>query len=131
MPNSQQHILVIDDNAGIRENIAEVLELANYRVFTAEDGKTGIETALKEKPDLILCDVMMPQLDGYGVLHLVHKNPVIRNTPFIFMSARAEPAEMRKGMGLGADDYITKPFEETALLQAIECRLKRAEWLMQ
>ena len=124
-------ILVIEDNAGIRENIAGILELANYKVFTAEDGKTGIETALKEKPDLILCDVMMPQLDGYGVLHLVHKNPAIRNTPFIFMSARAERAEMRKGMELGADDYITKPFEETELLQAIECRLKRAEWLMQ
>jgi DNA-binding response OmpR family regulator len=124
-------ILVIEDNAGIRENIAEVLELANYKVFTAEDGKAGIEIALKEKPDLILCDVMMPQLDGYGVLHLVHKNPAIRNTPFIFMSARAERAEMRKGMELGADDYITKPCEETELLQAIECRLKRAEWLMQ
>jgi DNA-binding response OmpR family regulator len=124
-------ILVIEDNAEIRENTAEILELANYKVFTAEDGKTGIEIALHEKPDLILCDVMMPGLDGYGVLHLVHKNPVIRNTPFIFMSARAERAEMRKGMELGADDYITKPFEKTELLQAIESRLKRAEWLKQ
>lgn len=124
-------ILVIEDNAGIRENIAEILELANYKVFTAEDGKMGIEIALHEKPDLILCDVMMPRLDGYGVLHLLHKNPAIRNTPFIFMSARAERAEMRRGMELGADDYITKPFEKTELLQAIECRLKRAEWLKQ
>ena len=79
-------ILVIEDNAGIRENIAEVLELANYKVFTAEDGKIGIEIALQEKPDLILCDVMMPHLDGFGVLHLIHKNPSIRNTPFIFMT---------------------------------------------
>ena len=124
-------ILVIEDNAGIRENIAEILELANYKVSTAEDGKIGIEIALHEKPDLILCDVMMPQLDGYGVLHLMHKNPAIRNTPFIFMSARTERADMRKGMELGADDYITKPFEKTELLQAIECRLKRAEWLKQ
>ncbi|THU39646.1 response regulator [Niastella caeni] len=124
-------ILVIEDNAGIRENVTEILELANYKVFTAEDGKTGIELALQEKPDLILCDVMMPQLDGFGVLHLLHKNPAIRNTPFIFMSARAERSEMRKGMELGADDYITKPFEKTELLQAIECRLKRVEWLKQ
>lgn len=124
-------ILVIEDNAGIRENIAEILELANYKVFTAEDGKTGIEIALHEKPDLILCDVIMPQLDGYGVLHLMHKNPAIRNTPFIFMSARTDRAEMRKGMDLGADDYITKPIEKTELLQAIECRLQRVEWLKQ
>jgi DNA-binding response OmpR family regulator len=124
-------ILVIEDNAGIRENIAEILELANYKVFTAEDGKTGIEIALHEKPDLVLCDVMMPQLDGYGVLHLMHKNPAIRNTPFIFMSARTDRAEMRKGMDLGADDYITKPIEKTELLQAIECRLQRVEWLKQ
>jgi len=124
-------ILVIEDNAEIRENTAEIMELANYKVFTAENGRDGIEIALREKPDLILCDVVMPGLDGFGVLHLVHKNPVIRNTPFIFMSAKAERAEMRKGMELGADDYITKPFEKTELLQAIECRLKRAEWLMQ
>jgi DNA-binding response OmpR family regulator len=124
-------ILVIEDNAEIRENTAEILELASYKVFTAENGKAGIEIALQEKPDLILCDVIMPQIDGYGVLHLVHKNAAIRNTPFIFMSARAERAEMRKGMELGADDYITKPFEKTELLQAVECRLKRAEWLKQ
>ena len=124
-------ILVIENNAGIRENISEILGLANYKVFTAEDGKTGIEIALHQKPDLILCEVLMPQLDGYGVLHLIHKNPTIRNTPFIFMSDKADRAEMRKGMQHGADDYIIKPFEKTELLQAIECRLKRAEWLKQ
>jgi DNA-binding response OmpR family regulator len=124
-------ILVIENNAGIRENIAEILELANYKVFTAEDGKTGIEIALHHQPDLILCEVLMPQLDGYGVLHLIHKNPSIRNAPFIFMSDTADRAEMRKGMELGADDYIIKPFEKTELLQAIECRLKRAEWFKQ
>jgi CRP-like cAMP-binding protein len=124
-------ILVIENNAGIRENIAEILGLANYKVFTAGDGKTGIEIALHQKPDLILCEVLMPQLDGYGVLHLIHKNPTIRNTPFILLSDTADRAEMRKGMELGADDYIIKPFEKTELLQAIECRLKRAEWLKQ
>ncbi|WP_205509989.1 response regulator [Longitalea arenae] len=124
-------ILVIEDNAGIRENVAEILELANYDVFTADDGKKGIEIALQEKPDLILCDVMMPQLDGFGVLHLLHKHEAIRNTPFIFLSARTDRAEVRRGMELGADDYITKPFEKTELLQAIECRLKRAEWMKQ
>jgi len=129
-PNMKK-ILVIEDNAEIRENTAEILGLANYKVFTAENGRIGIEIALREKPDLILCDVVMPALDGFGVLHLVHKNPTIRNTPFIFMSAKAERAEMRKGMELGADDYITKPFEKTELLQAIECRLKRAEWMKQ
>ena len=122
-------ILLIEDNDNIRENTAEILELANYIVFTAENGKIGVEIALKEKPDLIICDIMMPVLDGYGVLHLVHKNPEIQNTPFIFLSAKAEKTEIRKGMSLGADDYITKPFEETELLDAIESRLRKAELL--
>lgn len=124
-------ILVIENNAGIRENITEILELAYYKVFTAENGKAGVEIALHQKPDLILCNVLMPQLDGYGVLHLIHKNPTVRSTPFIFMSACADRAEMRKGMELGADDYISIPFEKTELLQAVECRLKRADWLKQ
>ena len=120
-------ILLIEDNNDIRENTAELLELANYRVFTAENGKTGVEIAFREKPDLIICDIMMPVLDGYGVLHLVHQNREIQNTPFIFLSAKAEKKEVRKGMAMGADDYITKPFEETELFEAIESRLKKAE----
>lgn len=120
-------ILLIEDNDDIRENTAEILELANYHVFTAENGKTGVEIALKEKPDLIICDIMMPVLDGYGVLHLIHKNPEIQNTPFIFLSAKTERTEIRKGMALGADDYITKPFDGTELLDAVESRLKKAE----
>ena len=89
-------ILLIEDNQGIRENTAEILELANYQVFTAENGKTGIETALKEIPDLIICDIMMPVLDGYGVLHLLHKNTSLQNIPFIFLSAKSERPDIRK-----------------------------------
>jgi len=124
-------ILLIEDNEDVRENTAEILELANYRVFTAGNGKIGAEIAIKEKPDLIICDIMMPVLDGYGVLHLVHKNPEIQNTPFIFLSAKTERADIRKGMALGADDYITKPFEGADLLDAVESRLKKTELLKQ
>jgi len=122
-------ILLIEDNKEIRENTAEILELANYRVFTAENGKIGVEVALKENPDLIICDIMMPVLDGYGVLHLINKNPQIQHTPFIFLSAKTEKGDIRKGMSLGADDYITKPFDGTELLDAVEGRLKKAELL--
>ena len=120
-------ILLIEDNADIRENMAEILELTNYIVFTAENGKTGVETALRENPDLIVCDIMMPALDGYGVLHMLKKNAVTKNTPFIFLSAKSERTDFRKGMELGADDYITKPFTETELLNAVESRLKKSE----
>lgn len=124
-------ILVIDDNAEIRENTAEILELAGYRTFTAENGKVGVETALREHPDLIVCDIMMPVLDGYGVLHLLNKNESTRSTPFIFLSAKTERADLRKGMEMGADDYITKPFEEIELLNAVETRLKKKKVLEQ
>lgn len=124
-------ILVIDDNRDIRENTAEILELAGYKTLTAENGKKGIEVALKEKPDLIVCDIMMPELDGYGVLHLLRKNPEAQNIPFIFLTAKTERTDFRKGMEMGADDYVTKPFEEIELLNAIEIRLKKAEVLQQ
>jgi len=120
-------ILLIEDNENIRENTAEILELANYKVFKAENGKIGVEVALQEKPDLIVCDIMMPVLDGYGVLHLLHKNPEVQYTPFIFLSAKAEREDLRRGMELGADDYLSKPFEGTELLNAIEIRLKKVE----
>jgi len=119
-------ILVIDDNKDIRENTAEILDLAGYKTFTAENGKRGVEVALKEKPDVIVCDIMMPELDGYGVLHLVRKNPEIQNIPFIFLTAKTERSDFRKGMEMGADDYITKPFEDIELLNAIEIRLKKS-----
>lgn len=124
-------ILVIEDNLEIRENTAEILELSNYQVFTAEDGKKGVEVALSTKPDLIVCDIMMPQLDGYGVLNIVHNNPNLRNTPFIFLSAKTEKGDLRKGMQLGADDYIPKPFDTTDLLDTVERRLRKAEQLQQ
>ena len=120
-------ILVIDDNKEILENTSELLELSNYQVFTAPNGKIGVEQALINKPDLILCDIMMPELDGYGVLHLVHKNPRLQDIPFIFLTAKTDQSEVRKGMSLGADDYISKPFDTTDLLNAVENRLKKAE----
>jgi CheY-like chemotaxis protein/CRP-like cAMP-binding protein len=120
-------VLVIDDNQDILENTSELLELSNYKVFTAPNGKIGVEQALANKPDLILCDIMMPELDGYGVLHMIHKNPELQDTPFIFLTAKTEQSEIRKGMSLGADDYIPKPFDTTDLLNAVESRLKKAE----
>ncbi len=120
-------VLVIDDNNDIRENTAEILEMAGYRTIAAENGKKGVELALKEKPDLIVCDIMMPELDGYGVLHLLRKNPDTQAIPFIFLTAKTERSDLRKGMEMGADDYITKPFEDIELLNAIEVRLKKAE----
>ncbi|MGF6844999.1 CRP/FNR family cyclic AMP-dependent transcriptional regulator [Chitinophaga sp. W3I9] len=120
-------ILIIEDNIEIRENIAEILELASYSTLTAENGKEGMEMAIAQLPDLIICDIMMPVLDGYGVLHMLHKNKRLRNTPFIFLSAKSEKPEIRKGMEMGGDDYITKPFNTTELLKAVACRLKKAE----
>lgn len=125
-----KHLLLIEDNNEIRENTAEILELANYKVRAAENGKIGVEMALVEKPDLIICDIMMPVLDGYGVLHLINKNPELKGIPFIFLTAKAERNDFRKGMELGADDYITKPFSDIELLTAIDSRLKKVD-LMQ
>jgi CRP/FNR family cyclic AMP-dependent transcriptional regulator len=122
-------ILLVEDNEDIRNNTAEILELSNFKVIVAEDGKTGIEKAIEHKPDLIICDIMMPVLDGYGVLHAVHKNDAIKNTPFIFLTAKTERGDFRKGMELGADDYITKPFSGTELLNAVDSRLKKLELL--
>ena len=120
-------ILLIEDDADMRENTAEILELAGYRVLKAENGKRGVEMAKKEAPDLLLCDIMMPELDGYGVLHVLGRDPATAEVPFIFLSAKAERGDVRKGMDLGADDYLTKPFEESELLNAIEGRLKRSD----
>jgi DNA-binding response OmpR family regulator len=121
------HILLIEDNKEVRENTAEILELAGYKVNTAPDGKKGVEQVGKSKPDLIICDIMMPVLDGYGVLHLLGKNEETTNIPFIFLTAKTERGEIRKGMEMGADDYITKPFDKIELLNAVESRLKKAE----
>jgi CRP/FNR family transcriptional regulator, cyclic AMP receptor protein len=124
-------ILIIEDNLEVRENTAEIVELANYEVITAEDGKAGVELALKEMPDLIVCDIMMPVLDGYGVYHLLGKHNQTSSIPFIFLTAKSEKADVRKGMSMGADDYIMKPFDGIELLNAIEVRLKKNELLKQ
>ena len=119
-------VLLIEDNEGIRENMKEILELSDYKVITAVNGKEGVAEAIAHKPDLIVCDIMMPVLDGYGVIHMLQKNADTQNIPFIFLSAKSEKSEIRKGMELGADDYITKPFNGTELLNAIESRLRKA-----
>src|SRR5580765_4395228 len=118
-------LLIIDDHDDIRENIAEILTLAGYKTFTAANGKRGVEAAIRERPDLIVCDIMMPELDGYGVLHLLKKNPDTESIPFIFLTAKTERSDFRKGMEMGADDYITKPFDDIELLNAVEIRLKK------
>lgn len=123
-------ILVIEDNDEMRDNICELLELSNYKVFDSGNGKGGVKMALSEIPDLIICDIMMPGLDGYEVLYMLSKNPDTASIPFIFLSAKAEKEDFRKGMDLGADDYLTKPFEEIDLLSAIERRLKKHEKLI-
>ncbi|MBC7388446.1 MAG: response regulator [Opitutaceae bacterium] len=120
-------ILVIEDNLDVRENIAEILELADYKVLTAENGKIGIDLAKKNLPDLVICDIMMPELDGYGVIHVLSKNPETAAIPFIFLTAKTEKADIRKGMNLGADDYLTKPFDDLELLDAVEIRLRKNE----
>jgi CRP-like cAMP-binding protein/CheY-like chemotaxis protein len=122
-------ILLIEDNDDVRENTAEILALAQYNVFTAINGKEGVEIALKEKPDIIVCDIMMPILDGYGVLHLLSKNEGTSHIPFIFLTAKADQMDFRKGMEMGADDYVTKPFDDVQLLNAIEVRLKKNDIL--
>jgi CRP-like cAMP-binding protein/CheY-like chemotaxis protein len=122
----KQKLLLIEDDEAIRENTQEILELANYEVVTAENGKIGVQKAKKECPVLIICDIMMPELDGYGVLYLLGKDPETSTIPFIFLTAKTEKSDRRKGMALGADDYLTKPFEEMDLLNAIEGRLKRS-----
>ncbi|OUJ71435.1 response regulator [Hymenobacter crusticola] len=118
-------ILLIEDNELIRENTAEILELAGYDVTTAENGKLGVEQALAQRPDLVICDIMMPVLDGYGVLNIFNQNSQLAGVPFIFLTAKTERTDMRRGMELGADDYLTKPFDETELLSAVTGRLNR------
>ena len=120
-------ILLIEDNKEMRENTCEILELANYKVTTAKNGKEGVELAQKENYDLIICDIMMPFLDGYGVLHMLAKNSETAHIPFIFLTAKAERSDLRKGMDMGADDYLTKPFDDLELLNAVESRLKKIE----
>jgi two-component system, sensor histidine kinase and response regulator len=116
-------LLVIEDEQFVRENIVEILESSGYRVMSAPNGVVGAHLAIEHLPDLILCDVMMPELDGHGVLEHVRTNAMTAETPFIFLTARADTGDLRAGMNLGADDYITKPFRVAELLKAVETRL--------
>ena len=122
-------ILVIEDQSDVRENIAELLEISGFEVITAEDGAVGVDMALAHHPDLILCDVMMPRLDGFTVLNILSKRPETSDVPFIFLTAKTEKEDIRKGMNLGADDYITKPFSKEELIQAVTTRLAKADRL--
>lgn len=122
-------ILIIEDNKEVRENTAEILELENYAVITAENGRIGIERARKDHPDIILCDIMMPELNGYDVLDALSNAENTGSIPFIFFTSKSDKSDIRKGMNLGADDYLTKPFDEDQLLDAIKCRLKKNEFL--
>lgn len=118
-------ILLIEDNIDVRENTQEILSLAGYEVLTAVNGRQGVEMAQNNTPDIIICDIMMPELDGYGVLHILSKKPETAAIPFIFLTAKTEKTDIRKGMNLGADDYLTKPFDDTDLLNAIEARMRK------
>jgi CheY-like chemotaxis protein len=120
-------ILIIEDNHDIRENISELLELSGYETLQAPNGLKGIESAYKNNPDLIICDIMMPEMDGYGVLNTLNKNIATAGIPFIFLTAKAEKSDFRKGLSMGADDYITKPFTDEELLHAVKMRLQKIE----
>lgn len=122
-------ILLIEDNALIRENTGEILALAGYAVRIAENGKVGVEQALANKPDLVVCDIIMPVLDGYGVLQAFNGNPLLAGIPFIFLTAKTEQSDLRRGMALGADDFLTKPYENGTLLSAVAGRLNRFQHL--
>ena len=118
-------ILVIEDEPEMRRNLATILRLEGYHVIAAENGRVGVERATQEKPDVILCDVMMPELDGHGVLQAVRQHEALARVPFLFLTARGEKPDVRAGMNLGADDYLTKPVAKADLLAAIDARLRR------
>ena len=120
-------ILVIEDEPEMRRNITTLLRYYDYEPIAAQNGRQGVEMARREIPDLILCDVMMPELDGYSVLQALQTDPLLVRTPFIFLTAKGEKEDLRSGMNLGADDYLTKPVANADLIRAIETRLRRSE----
>jgi len=120
-------ILVIEDEPEMRRNITTLLRYHHYEPVAAADGREGVEAARRDRPDLILCDVMMPELDGYGVLQALQSEAALARIPFIFLTAKGEKNDLRSGMDLGADDYLTKPVANAELVRAVEARLRRAE----
>jgi CheY-like chemotaxis protein len=124
-----KRVLLIEDDRTVRENTEELLLLSDYTVYTAKNGVEGVARAKKELPDIIVCDVMMPEMDGYTVLTTLAQGDSTLGIPFIFLSAKTDHKDVRKGMELGADDYLTKPFEEEDLINAIESRIAKTEIL--
>lgn len=122
----KKKILVIEDQAPMRRNVALMLQMEGYEVSTADNGRTGLEAARREKPDLILCDVMMPEMDGYAVVQSLRDDAAFAATPFIFLTARSDRGDVRIGMNFGADDYLSKPVVRDDLLAAVQARLSRA-----
>lgn len=120
-----EKILLIEDNAELRDNIEEILSLNNYKVLAAENGSLGLVTAQEKSPDLILCDVQLPDLNGFEVFSLIKNAETTAKTPFIFMTASIDKTEKCRGLELGAEDYITKPFTDRELISTINCRLKK------
>ncbi|GAB5417665.1 MAG: hypothetical protein Crog4KO_26510 [Crocinitomicaceae bacterium] len=121
-----EHILLVEDEFAIRQSLAEILELAGYKVRTASDGKKGLESILEEMPDLVICDVSMPVLNGFELLETINQRfQECLAPPFLFLTAHAEPNDIRQGMNLGADDYILKPFKHRELLKSVRLRLDK------
>ena len=125
--NNKKTILIIEDHDDIRENIVEILELSGYKTYNCENGKKGYEIALKKIPDLIVCDIMMPEMDGFALLHLIRKGENTRNIPFIFLTAKTERSDFRKGMEMGADDFITKPFSRDEIIVRLRAHITYRE----
>ena len=123
-------ILIIEDEPEMRRNITSLLRYYDYEPIAAQNGRVAVEMARLKRPDLILCDVMMPELDGYGVLHALQSDDSLARIPFIFLTAKGEKDDLRSGMNLGADDYLTKPVVNADLVRAIESRLRRSEQQM-
>jgi DNA-binding NarL/FixJ family response regulator len=119
-------ILIIEDQASMRKNLAFILEMEGYQICSAANGREGLHLARTEKPDLVLCDIMMPELDGHGVVQALRQDPAFATTPFIFLTAKGDRNDMRAGMNAGADDYLTKPVVHSELMAAVTARLDRA-----
>lgn len=119
-------ILVIEDEQTVRENILELLEAEDFNTISASNGLLGVQLAMQQLPDLIVCDVLMPELDGYGVLKMLRQDPLTAKIPFIFLTAKAAKVDFRQGIEMGADDYLTKPFTRAQLLDAIATRFKKS-----
>ncbi|MFH1198033.1 MAG: response regulator [bacterium] len=124
---ARKKILIVEDDKLLLDSLATALSSENYEVLQAKNGKFGLEQALLHYPDLIICDIMMPEYDGYWLLENIHNKKILMSTPFIFISAKAEREDLRKGMVLGADDYLTKPFRITELLDAVKSRFAKHE----